>query len=648
MRTAGLLIACALVACGRSNQPPNKFSDPERVRLYDLADHRATDSLLAYLDSPVIAYRLEAARAFGSVQDSLAAETLGALLLNDPDAGVRAAAAWALGQTRCAASSSFLLAALDREKVDQVLRELLEAAGKTVSKPDIPQLLSFRPLSTAQEEGHAWGLYRMGVRAVADAGVVDRAADYLADSHPAGARLAAAHFFARTRGIQLESQSTRLQYLATHEPDAEVRMGVVLALRKLPFDSVQSVLDSVLSYDPDARVRINAVRASASGDYPSSRSIFGKALSDRDIGVQVTASEQIRQARPQPRFLALDTILHRPLNYRVRANLLGAFLKQPSEEADRTNAVKEVERYLISSASVYEQASLLSALGEEPFSFPVLTRFLDSELPVLRTAAMSAIASINRHPSLPKGTTDDFIPVYSRAVSGTDPFVCAIAAEALSDPALGYKELIKDFSFLKQALSRLSRPRDVEAVGPLEKAIAYFEGRTFEQSADATFNHPVDWNLVKGLPSELLAIIQTSKGDIRLVLLVDEAPGSVSNFVTLAQSGYFNNLYFHRVVPNFVIQGGCHRGDGYGSEAFSIRSEFSQRRYTTGSVGMASAGKDTEGTQWFITHSPTPHLDGAYTIFAYVLSGQDVVNQIEVGDKIIAVTFPESESGGAH
>jgi cyclophilin family peptidyl-prolyl cis-trans isomerase len=133
-----------------------------------------------------------------------------------------------------------------------------------------------------------------------------------------------------------------------------------------------------------------------------------------------------------------------------------------------------------------------------------------------------------------------------------------------------------------------------------------------------------------------------------LVLLVDEAPGSVSNFVTLARSGYFNGLYFHRVVPNFVIQGGCHRGDGYGSEAFSIRSEFSQRRYTTGTVGMASAGKDTEGTQWFITHSPTPHLDGAYTIFAYVFSGQDVVGQIEVGDQIIAVTFPESESGGAH
>jgi cyclophilin family peptidyl-prolyl cis-trans isomerase len=93
------------------------------------------------------------------------------------------------------------------------------------------------------------------------------------------------------------------------------------------------------------------------------------------------------------------------------------------------------------------------------------------------------------------------------------------------------------------------------------------------------------------------------------------------------------------VVPNFVIQGGCNRGDGFGSEDYSIRSEFNLRRYTEGSVGMASAGKDTEGTQWFITHSPTPHLDGRYTIFATVSKGMEVVHAMEVGDKIIDVSL---------
>jgi cyclophilin family peptidyl-prolyl cis-trans isomerase len=128
-----------------------------------------------------------------------------------------------------------------------------------------------------------------------------------------------------------------------------------------------------------------------------------------------------------------------------------------------------------------------------------------------------------------------------------------------------------------------------------------------------------------------------------LKLFVEEAPGSVANFVSLARSNYFDHKAFHRVVPNFVIQGGCNRGDGSGSLDYSIRSEFSPRLYKTGSVGMASAGKDTEGTQWFITHSPTPHLDGRYTIFAEVIEGMDVVQRTEVGDEIIDVTIPESE-----
>lgn len=121
---------------------------------------------------------------------------------------------------------------------------------------------------------------------------------------------------------------------------------------------------------------------------------------------------------------------------------------------------------------------------------------------------------------------------------------------------------------------------------------------------------------------------------MKVRLFVNEAPGSVSNFVSLARNNYFDGKLFHRVVPNFVIQTGCNRGDGWGSEDYSIRSEFSSRRYSTGTMGMASAGKDTEGTQWFITHSPTPHLDGRYTIFGEVVEGLKVLDFIEIGDRI--------------
>jgi cyclophilin family peptidyl-prolyl cis-trans isomerase len=117
--------------------------------------------------------------------------------------------------------------------------------------------------------------------------------------------------------------------------------------------------------------------------------------------------------------------------------------------------------------------------------------------------------------------------------------------------------------------------------------------------------------------------------------LPDESPFTCINFATLIRNGFFDGLSFHRVVPNFVIQGGDPRGDGWGGPGYSIRSEFGSEHYDEGTVGVASSGKDTEGCQWFVTHSKTPHLDGRYTIFGNIVSGMEVVNKIQVGDKIL-------------
>ena len=136
-------------------------------------------------------------------------------------------------------------------------------------------------------------------------------------------------------------------------------------------------------------------------------------------------------------------------------------------------------------------------------------------------------------------------------------------------------------------------------------------------------------------PDSTIAIIKTNKGLIKVNFFFTEAPTAVYNFIELADKDFYDKKVFHRVVPNFVIQGGCPRGDGFGSADKTIRSEFSQMYYDDqGYVGMASAGPHTESTQWFITHSPTPHLDGRYTIFGKVIEGMDVVHKIIPGDEI--------------
>jgi cyclophilin family peptidyl-prolyl cis-trans isomerase/HEAT repeat protein len=134
------------------------------------------------------------------------------------------------------------------------------------------------------------------------------------------------------------------------------------------------------------------------------------------------------------------------------------------------------------------------------------------------------------------------------------------------------------------------------------------------------------------------AVITTQKGTFTIDLLPEDAPLTVDNFVKLARSGYFNGLEVHRVVPNFVMQDGDPRGDGSGGPGWSIRCEVNMVPYERGAVGMALSGKDTGGSQWFVTHSPQPHLDGGYTVFGRVNeTGMKVVDRIVRGDKIVAI-----------
>ena len=133
------------------------------------------------------------------------------------------------------------------------------------------------------------------------------------------------------------------------------------------------------------------------------------------------------------------------------------------------------------------------------------------------------------------------------------------------------------------------------------------------------------------------AVVTTSKGSFTIELLPEAAPLTVDNFVQLAQRGYFRNITFHRVVPNFVIQGGDPRGDGNGGPGYAIRCEINQALYDRAAVGMALSGKDTGGSQWFVTHAPQPHLDGGYTVFGRVVTGMDVVDGIVRGDVIQSI-----------
>ncbi|MDW7774785.1 MAG: peptidylprolyl isomerase [Methanosarcinales archaeon] len=134
------------------------------------------------------------------------------------------------------------------------------------------------------------------------------------------------------------------------------------------------------------------------------------------------------------------------------------------------------------------------------------------------------------------------------------------------------------------------------------------------------------------------AIIGTDKGNIVLELFEKDAPNTVANFVKLINEGFYDGLKFHRVISNFMIQGGCPIGNGTGGPGYKIKCEINPRKHLKGTLSMAHAGKDTGGSQFFITHSPQPHLDGVHTVFGQVIEGMDVVNKIKQGDVMKKVT----------
>jgi peptidyl-prolyl cis-trans isomerase B (cyclophilin B) len=138
-----------------------------------------------------------------------------------------------------------------------------------------------------------------------------------------------------------------------------------------------------------------------------------------------------------------------------------------------------------------------------------------------------------------------------------------------------------------------------------------------------------------------IATVETEKGTIVLELFASDVPVTVNNFVFLACKGFYNNTIFHRVIPGFMAQAGDPSGTGRGGPGYRFADEFTQHTHNTGALSMANAGPDTNGSQFFITYTPQPHLNGRHSVFGQLKSGMDVLKTIKNGDLIITITVEE-------
>jgi cyclophilin family peptidyl-prolyl cis-trans isomerase/HEAT repeat protein len=638
-----ILAALSLVACRQQPQQSqpvasissaNKFGDQTLQKLYTLQDERKTADLLPYLNDAKPQYRREAALAFASVQDTLAIpQLLG--MLSDTTVAVRQAAAYALGQIGHKKAQEAMVRHLQQEQRPVVQAELLEALGKVCDLSGVAYLAAYNAPNPSALAGQSWGLYRAGQRQLQTAPGVAKAVSFLTADQPYEARLAAAHFLARTPKLDLTSFKKQLTTAATTDEAPEVRMAVAQALGKVKANDKATLLSGIAQSDPDYRVRLSAIRSMTGLEFDEIKEAILAGLKDKNINTAVATAEFLQANYADTDTKALEQALAQVEDGRVRAGLIWVILRK-SEQKEKLSS--QYKQQYEQTQNPYNKAQLLKALSADFNNYKfIAAQTFAAPQPVIATYGMEALTAMRQQPDFPKSLEQDFAEIIKKGVASGDVAVVGLAAGVIRDPKLNFREVYQDHTFLTQAQQQLVLPRDMETNIELQKTIDYLNGNKESATPQNPFTHPIDWALVKTIPADQRVLIKTEKGDIQLQLFVEDAPGSVANFADLTKQKFFDGLYFHRVVPNFVAQGGDKRGDGWGSSEYSIRSEFAPLHYLEGYVGMASAGKDTESNQWFITHSPTPHLDGRYTIFAKVVEGMDVVHQLEVGDKIISV-----------
>tara|TARA_Y100000385_G_scaffold291759_1_gene372067 strand:- start:2088 stop:4097 length:2010 start_codon:yes stop_codon:yes gene_type:complete len=628
------------------------LADEEVQKIYSLQNRQSIDSLKSYFQHKSATYRYLAASAFSSIQSESSIEELESLLF-DKNIKVRTAAAYSLGQTGNLSSAQSLLEAFDSDE-DNVNSEInstiLEAVGKCGDQKMLEYMASTSTYNLEDNQlllGQARGIYRFALRGITSPEGTTRMAEMVINSaFPIEARVIAANYILRARNIDLDEYKFQLLQVLNEEPDPRIRICLANALAKISDSELYNNLLTTLKSDQDNRVKVNLIRGLRESNEPLLVDSLFPYISHSDFGVALNALSVINLKAQRRHTTQLRELTQTIADSEIRAELLRASLASTPFSYRNTKGIisQQIINEYNNAATDYKKAFFLSALSADPANYKRILDLLAAEPSnVVRTMSIDPLTNILsssnfrnlfRTRRAQETVKTDIMTYLKNQIDGGDLGETAAAAIFLTSNSESLKEVFTDSLFFANKITQLTGSESIEARKSLKDALAAL---TSYNNGDNAIDQakPLNWSTLKNISNTPIAIIVTTKGRITVELSPNLTPATVANFIELTDNNYYDRKYIHRVVSNFVIQGGCPRGDGYGSLDYTIRSEFPQRYYDSeGYIGMASAGIHTEGVQWFITHSPTPHLDGRYTIFGKVTEGMDVVKDMRVGDII--------------
>jgi len=548
---------------------------------------------------------------------------------------VRIAAIGAIGQSKDSFFISYLKKILGKSKNDAITEATLIALGKCITTA---QKLELNELNFANKNGFAECHYRALLKGVNDASFTDKMVELL--DQKGSNQFYASWFLARTPFVLTSKNYTKVAQILSESNisgvSSDITIPLIISLGKAKVTTEEvAIIKPILStflkesdkpYTVFQQLEaVSAMRALAIAKFPANDSLLGIVKNKAFLmnpSLEVTLSEWIHKdcnsIKEIPRLKYSPALV----NIKRATNCSSKHLN------------------FVSTGTFYDKIWKLQTMEHDYSLYPQIKNILiQADEAAVKTAATESLIKNRLNPAFPDNLVEDFMRTLTILIKDGDEGVISVIANAFLDknikPEAGYDA--KVFSELfAEAKSKLHLPGEMEALIDIEKVLALLNETKYTKPI-AEWNHPVDWNFISKIPAGQRIKVHTNKGDFIIKLNVNEAPASVGSILKLVDNGFYDGKLFHRLVPNFVIQGGCPRGDGYGSPDYTIRSEFSTLKYTPGAVGLASSGQDTEGCQWFVSHCPTPHLDGRYTIIGYVVEGMDVVHQLGVGDRMLKV-----------
>ncbi|HET7234048.1 MAG TPA: peptidylprolyl isomerase [Longimicrobium sp.] len=646
------------------------------ANLLRLEDRREFDpaSLSAAAQGANAELRRRAVLAIGRIGDKRGT-ALVTPRLADADTAVAASAAFALGLLRDTTAIPALAEVLHTANVARrptVVGEAALALGKMPTqrgKQAVEDFLAHAPASGAGVQ-RAVGEALLAFWRFPRPMNVNVATRWLASADPEIRWRAA---YALTR--RPSPQGTALLDRLTDDPNPLARSFAVRALTAPLADSAGIVRAQALvgvikaAGDPRHEVSVSAVRTLGTYDSLDAIDLLGGLLAHDDPYIAITAAESLGRlgakasaSADRLRRTALDTA--KPIALRTTALASLAEVNALSAASTADVLMREADwRSRAAAARVYARAA-----AEPVYTASALWPRLDAAIAdadgrvstaALEAAVAAAGDSVARiRPLLLQALSlPDF---YARvnAITGLGQAGNPADAPALYEAyARAQRDSMDDAALAAvDALGLLGR-RDVAVARGFFARFGRSGDYLVRQHVATAFGEDVPAGWGKPLPiltgrstAEYVALVRrgqvnprphvrlvTNRGTIELELFADDAPLTVENFLALARRGYFNGQQWPRVVANFVIQGGDPRGDTNGGPGYAIRDEINRHPYQTGTLGMALSGPDTGGSQWFVTHSPQPHLDGTYTVFGRAVRGMDVAERIIPGDRIIRV-----------